>query len=283
MTVQDWLALHRTISDVVKGDRDISGVVVTHGTATIEETGYFLHLTLKLDRPVVLVGSQRPPNGLSSDAGLNLVNAARVAASAEARGLGVLVALNDEVHCAREVTKSSNFRLHAFRTPDVGALGSADPDGSVSIYRRPTRRHTEATEFDVAGLTELPRVDIIYSHVGADGMLIAAAVEGGSKGIVIAGMPPGRQPPAQHRALVEASRRGVLIVQSSRAGAGRVMPRTSDRDGDIVPADNLNPQKARVLAMLALTVTDDRDEIRRMFTQYLDVRRGRSSSGPGRY
>lgn len=268
MSVQDWLALHRTISDVAAGSPEISGIVVAHGTSTIEETAYFLHLTLKVDLPVVVVGAQRPPNGLSSDAGLNLVNAARVAASPEARGLGVLVLLNDEVHSAREATKTSNFRVSTFKAPDIGVLGYSDPDGVVAIYRRPVRRHTRGTEFDATALKELPRVDIVYSHVGADGYFIEAAVARGSRGIVVAGMPPGLQPPAQRQAMVEASRSGVLVVQSSRGGAGRVLARAKDVAAGIVSADNLNPQKARVLAMLALSVTDDRTEIRRMFAQY---------------
>ena len=265
---EDWLDLNRKVSEVVEGDPTIVGVVVSHGTATLEETSYFLHLGLKTNVPVVVVGSQRPPNALGSDAGINLVNALRVAASTAARGLGVLVVMNDEVQSAREVTKAANFRLHAFRSPDCGVLGYADPDGTVAIYRRPTRRHAPNTEFEVRNLKHLPPVEIVYSYAGVDGRLIEAAVKNGNKGIIVAGMPPGLTSPAQRQAMIEASRRSVLVVQSSRAGSGRVGDRGINFEPGIIGADNLNPQKARVLAMLALTVSEDRDNIRRVFREY---------------
>src|SRR5262245_66501682 len=156
----DWLALDRAVHDAIAREAPLDGVVITHGTATLEETAYFLNLSLKADATVVVVGAQRPATGLSSDAGLNLLNAVRVAGSREARGLGVLVLLNDEIQAAREVTKASTLRLETFRSPDVGMLGYADPDGRVAIYRKPARRHAPATEFDVRGRTDLPRVDI---------------------------------------------------------------------------------------------------------------------------
>jgi L-asparaginase len=245
-----------------------AGIVITHGTATLEETAYFLNLTLKVDLPVVVVGAQRPPNGLSTDAGLNLVNAIRVAGSPNARGIGALVLLNDEVQAAREVTKGATYRLETFRSHDLGMLGYADPDGTVAIYRAPTRRHAPDTEFDVRGMTDLPRVDIAYSYAGSDGTAVRAFVEAGARGIVSAGLPPGRTPPAETEALKEARQRGVLVVQSSRAGSGRVIEPRRWREEGLVAADNLNPQKARVLAMLALTRTDDPIEVQRMFETY---------------
>lgn len=262
-----WLELNRTLSRVAS-DGSIAGIVITHGTSTLEETAYFLHLACKVSVPVVLVGAQRPPNGLASDAGLNLVNALRVAASASARGLGVLVVMGDEVHCAREVTKASNFRLDAFRTPDFGVLGYVDPDGVVGVYRRPVRRHAPDTMFDVRHRVDLPPVEIVYSEAGASAHAIAAFVAAGAKGIVVAGMPPGRASPAQRTALVEAMQRDVLVVQASRAGSGRVILRGQDRAAGFVAADNLNPQKARVLAMLALAHTSDRARIAAMFAEY---------------
>ena len=242
--------------------------MITHGTATLEETAYFLNLTLKVDATVVLVGSQRPATGLSSDAALNLLNAVRVAGSPDARGLGVLVLLNDEIQAAREVTKTSTLRLETFRSPDVGMLGYADPDGRVAIYRRPVRCHAPATEFDVRGRAELPRVDIAASYAGADGAAIRAFVAAGARAIVSASLAPGVTTPAESEALLEARRRGVLVVLSSRAGSGRVLPRTVLREQGFVVADNLNPQKARVLAMLALTRTDEVIEVQRMFDEY---------------
>jgi len=264
----DWLALDAVVHDAVAREKPLDGVVITHGTATLEETAYFLNLSLKVEATVVIVGSQRPASGLSSDAGLNLLNAVRVAGSREARGLGVLVLLNDEIQAAREVTKSSTLRLETFRSPDLGMLGYADPDGRVAIYRKPARRHAPATEFDVRGWTELPRVDIATSYAGADGAAIRAFVAAGARAIVSASLAPGVTTAAETDALLEARGRGVLVVLSSRAGSGRVLPRTSLRKQGFVVADNLNPQKARVLAMLALTHTDDPADVQRMFDEY---------------
>jgi len=264
----DWLKLVALLHETVAADPSIAGAVVTHGTATLEETAYFLNLTLKVDATVVVVGAQRPATGLSSDAALNLVNAVRVAAAPEARGLGVLVLLNDEVQAARDVTKSSTLRLETFRSPDLGMLGYADPDGRVAIYRRPVRRHAPDTEFDVRGRADLPRVDIALSYAGADGAAIQAFVAAGARAIVSAALAPGVTTPAETEALLEARRRGVLIVVSSRAGSGRVLPRTLLRERGFVVADNLNPQKARVLAMLALTRTDDPVDVQRLFDVY---------------
>ena len=263
-----WLELNREISRTAGKDAKVSGVVVTHGTSTLEETAYFLHLTVKVPVPVVLVGALRPPNGLGSDAGINLVNALRVAGASAAHDLGVLVVMNDEVHSAREVAKTSNFRLNAFQSPGFGVLGNVEPDGTVSIYRRPMRRHAPGTEFDVHGLNELPAVEIVYSYAGASAHAVEAFVAAGVRGIVVAGMPPGRPSPAQRVALIKAAENGILVVQCSRAGSGRILQRAEDRDAGFIPADNLNPQKARILAMLAIARTDDRREIVRMFGEY---------------
>jgi L-asparaginase len=268
MSPSVWLELNRRITETVASDDSIVGVVVTHGTSTLEETAYFLHLALKVRVPVVVVGAQRPPHAVSSDTGINLLNALRVAAAPAARDAGVLVVMNDEVHSARDVVKSSNFGLQAFRSPDFGGLGGIDPDGNVVMYRRPLRRHAPATEFDVGGLDELPMVEIVYSYAGASGRPVAALVEDGCRGIVFAGMPPGRASPAQSAELARAASDGVLVVQCSRAGSGRIVPRSGDRAMGFVSGDNLNPQKARVLAMLALTRTSDRSAIERMFQDY---------------
>jgi len=265
---KDWLALNEEVHATARREAPLDGVVITHGTATLEETAYFLDLTVRVDATVVLVGSQRPATGLSSDAGLNLLGALRVAGAAEARGLGVLVLLNDEIQAAREVTKTSTLRLETFRSPDLGMLGYADPDGRVAVYRRPTRRHAPDTEFDVRGRADLPRVDIAYSYAGADGTAVEAFVAAGARAIVSASLPPGMTTPAETEALLAARRRGVHVVVSSRAGSGRVLPRRVVRERGCVVADNLNPQKARVLAMLALTVTDDAGEVQRIFDEY---------------
>ena len=264
---KDWLELNLLVHEVVTRER-ADGVVITHGTATLEETAYFLNLTVKVSVPVVVVGAQRPFSGLSTDARMNLVGAVRVAGAPQARGLGVLVVLNDEIQAARDVTKSSTLRLETFRTHDLGMLGYADPDGRVAIYRRPARRHAPDTAFDVRPLPTLPRVDIAYSYAGADGTAIAAFVAAGARAIVSASMAPGVTTAAEMDALVDARRRGVLVVISTRAGSGRVLPRTLFRERGFVAADNLGPQKARILTMLALTVSDEAERLQRMFDEY---------------
>jgi L-asparaginase len=191
----------------------------------------------------------------------------RVAASAEARGLGVLVLLNDEIQAAREVTKTSTGRLQTFRSPDFGALGHADGDG-LAWYRRPIRKAAPETEFDIRGLEALPRVDIAYSYAGADGTAVRAFVAAGARGIVAAGFAPGFVTPGDAEALAEARARGVIVMQSTRAGSGRVFPTTRLAEMGFIPADNLNPQKARILLALALTVTREPAEIRRIFAMY---------------
>jgi L-asparaginase len=264
----DWLALLRIIHQSVVADPTIAGIVVTHGTATLEETAYFLNLAVKVAVPVVVVGAMRPSSALGADGGLNLLNAVRVAGSPEARGMGVMVVLNDEINAARDVTKTSNYRVQTFVSRDFGLLGYADAD-TVKFYRKPLRRSAPETEFDVIGLSELPRVDIIPAYAGADAALVDAAVKAGARGIVSAGFPSGSPSPAQKTALKQAVQAGVAVVQSSRAGSGRVIDdKVALREAGFVAADSLTPQKARILLMLALTVTTETESIRRIFDTY---------------
>ncbi len=264
----DWLKLVGLLHESVAGDPSIAGAVVTHGTATLEETAYFLNLTVKVPLPVVVVGAMRPSSALGADGGLNLLNAVRVAGCPEARGMGVVVVLNDEINAAREVAKTSNYRVQTFVSRDFGILGYADAD-KVIFYRRPMRRCAPDTEFDVSGLSALPRVDIIPAYAGADAALVEAAIQAGAKGIVSAGFPSGSPSPAQKAALKDAAKAGIAVVQSSRAGSGRVIDdKVALRDAGFVAADNLTAQKARILLMLALTVTSDTAEIRRIFETY---------------
>lgn len=262
-----WLELHRDLHQFAKENPDLDGIVITHGTATLEETAYFLNLTLKIKQPVIITGAQRPATALSTDGAMNLVNAVRVAGSPGARGLGVLVVLNDEVQAAREVSKTSTFRLQTFRTPDFGVLGQADPD-RVVFYRRPVRKHAPDTEFDVSTMRDLPRVDIVYSYAGADGAAVDAALAAGAKGIVVAGFASGLVTPAQLAALRSAQEQGVAVVHGSRVGSGRVIRAASMHAPDSIAADNLSPQKARILLMLALTISQDNKEIQRLFETY---------------
>ena len=200
----------------VAANPDLAGIVVLHGTATLEETAYALNLTAKVRVPIVVVGSQRPASALSTDAGLNLVNAVRTAASPQSRGLGVLVCLNDEIQAAREVTKTSTARLQTFRSPDFGVLGHADGD-AISYYRQPIRRRAPDTEFDIRGLDALPRVDIAYSYAGDDGTAIRAFIGAGARGIVMAAFAPGLLSPPEMEAAKEAVAAGVTVVLSSRS------------------------------------------------------------------
>jgi len=171
----DWVALRDLIHATAAQDPDIAGFVITHGTATLEETAFFLNLTLAIAHPVVLVGAQRPASALGTDAGANLVAALRVASAPEAAGLGVLVVLNDEIHAARDVVKTSTYRLQTFRSADFGALGHVDGDG-VHILRTPRRRHAPDTVFASVATFDLPRVDIVLSYAGVDGTMVEAAV-----------------------------------------------------------------------------------------------------------
>ncbi|MBB5693871.1 asparaginase [Muricoccus pecuniae] len=262
-----WKALAVLCDQLVAEDPGLAGIVIGHGTATLEETAYALHLTLKVAVPVVLVGAQRPSSALSTDAGLNLVNAVRVAAHPASRGMGVLVVLNDEIQAAREVTKTSTGRMQTFRSPDFGVLGQADGD-SVNFYRRPLRPGAPDTPFDIRGLEALPRVDIAYAYAGADGTAVRAFLAAGAQGIVSAGFAPGFCSPGEVEPLREAAARGVIVVQSTRSGSGRVFPTGKLRDLGFLTADNLSPQKARILLALALTVTRDPAGIARIFATY---------------
>jgi L-asparaginase len=262
-----WKRLAQTIENLVKQYPALSGIVILHGTSAMEETAYALSLTLTVDVPVVVTGSQRPASALSTDAGMNIYNAVRVAACPEARGLGVLVCLNDEIHAAREVTKTSNGRLQTFKAPDFGALGHADGD-RVVFYRKPVRTTYPHTEFALDGMDAMPRVDISYSYAGSDGTAIRAFVAAGAKGIVGAAFAPGLLGPDDMAAMKEAAAQGVRVVLSSRAGSGRVFGPSHNRAAGFLQADNLNPQKARILLALALSKTNDLSEIQRIFNMY---------------
>lgn len=263
----EWRDLVSICERLVGDHPDLAGIVIGHGTATLEETAYALSLTLTVDVPVVLVGSQRPMSALSSDAGLNLVAAIRTAAAVQSRGRGVLVVLNDEIQAAREVTKTSVARLQTFRTPDFGVLGHVD-GASVQYYRRSERAHAPGTPFDIRALAALPRVDVAYAYADADGTAVRAFAAAGARGLVSAGLAPGMTPPLEADALEEAAAAGILVVQSTRAGSGVVPLSTRLKTRGILSADNLTPQKARILLALALTVSHDPAAVARFFATY---------------
>ena len=264
----EWLGLARRINQIFRNEPDVAGVAITHGTATLEETSYFLHLTVKSTRPVVITGAMRPPTALSTDSDLNLLDAVRTAGCPEAAGLGVLTVLNNEIQCGRDVTKASTFRVETFRPNELGFLGYADSDGKVVFYRAPLRRHTVDTPFVVDDMTTLPRIDIVYSYAGADGLLVDAVRANRSDGLILAGFGGGTFPPAVIDAAVKLVEDGIPVVLASRSTAGRVVMTPKKEEQGFIVSDNLLPQKARVLLMLGLTVTQDRHELQQLFYDY---------------
>ena len=268
ITPEHWLGLAKRINQIFRDDPGAAGVAVTHGTATLEETAYFLNLTVKSNRPVVITGAMRPPTGLGTDSDVNLMDAIRVAAAPQSAGRGVLTILNNQIQAARDVTKTNSYRLETFQAPDFGFLGYADSDEEVVFYRRPDRAHTVNSEFDVEGVDRLPRVDIALAYAGADGLVIKALAQMGVDGMVAAGLGSGGSPPPFMAALKELSDAGLPVVIATHTGSGRVVQtRRFTEDGYIV-ADNLTPKKARILLMLALTATKDPAEIQRMMLTY---------------
>jgi L-asparaginase len=257
---KEWLQLAGRIHGLTA-----DGVVITHGTATLEETAYFLHLAVKTDRPVVLTGAMRPPTAVGTDADLNLLDAIRLAAHADAAGRGVLTILNNEIQSARDVTKSNAFRVDTFHSRDFGVLGYVDSDARVLFYRDVTRPHTTATPFDVRGKKELPRVDMVYSYAGGDGVLVDALIERRPDGIVLVGFGGGSYPAAFREAGERAVKAGIPVVLATRSWNGRVVTTPRMQAQGFIVCDDLMPQKARILLMLALTVTRDRERIQEMF------------------
>jgi L-asparaginase len=239
-----------------------TGAVVTHGTATLEETAYFLNLVVHSNKPVVVVGAMRPFTGISRDGPLNLYNAIRTAVTPAAKGKGVMVLLNDEINAARDVTKTNTERVNTFESRDLGPIGFADSD-RVVFYRNLLYRHTFKSEFSVDDRTDLPQVDIVYGYQEGTRAAIDMLVNAGAKGIILDDSAPGFG-----AAVKDWSPKGIVFVQSDRKGSGRVLssPRSAERG--VVTADNLNAQKSRQLLRMALTKTTDLKEIQRIFDQY---------------
>ncbi|MDQ3523326.1 MAG: asparaginase [Gemmatimonadota bacterium] len=275
ITPEHWITLARRINELFQTRPDLRGVVVTHGTDTIEETAFFLDLTVGSCRPVVVTGAMRRAADVGAEGPANLYNSIRLAAAPGARGRGTMVLLNDEIHAARFVTKANTSRLDAFASPDAGPLGVTDPD-TVVFHHPPSRacpsRGVEAPTYDLRSVGALPRVDIVYSYIGADSMTVEALVNAGARGLVLASVGRGGTPPGQGAALRRAVDRGIFVLVSSRTGSGRVPFREREGmegwrpgRGAAFGADDLNPQKARILLMLALARTQDPREIARYF------------------
>jgi L-asparaginase len=263
-----WLKLAKRVNELLSG-RDVDGVVITHGTDTMEETAFFLNLAVKSDKPVVLVGSMRPATAISADGPGNLYNAVAVAASPGAKGRGVMVVLNDEVHAARNVTKTDTTNVETFKSLNRGPVALAHT-GKIAWFEQMDRRHTSRSEFDLASRAQLPRVDIIYAHANMSPDLIDSAVKSGAKGLIVAGVGDGNMTKEAMTALSRAAKAGVVIVRSTRLVGGLVL-RNNEVDDDkagFVASGEFTAPKARVLLQAGLTKTSDVKQIQRMFNEY---------------
>ena len=264
--LDNWLALAKRTNEML-ASKEVDGVVITHGTDTLEETAYFLNLVVKSSKPVVLTASMRPSTGLSADGPLNLVNAVALAASPSAHGKGVMVSMNDVISSAFGVMKTNTTNVATFKSPDGGELGYMQ--NSVPFFiSAPLKRHTIDSEFDVSQLQSLPRVDVNYTTLGSDGLLIDAAVAAGARGIVNAGVGHANMPAATMSSLVAARKKGVAIVVGSRVMTGIVTPTGAFTQAGFVTSMMHSAQKSRILLMLALTKTQDPQEIQRIFNEY---------------
>jgi len=268
MNDEVWLKLANRVNALV-AQADVAGVVITHGTDTIEETAYFLNLVVKSRKPVVLTAAMRPATALSADGPLNFFNAVAVAADKNAAGRGVLVVVNDWIHDAESLTKTSTTAVQTFMSPLEGLIGTV-AYGKADFYRNPIGKHTAGSEFSLQGVTALPRVDIIMAHENMDGALINAAVAAGAKGIVIAGVGNGNLTKPAVDALAAVAKKGVICVRSSRVVTGRVgrnVELEDDKLGFVASLDK-NPQKARVLLRLALLKQRSPSDVQRLFSEY---------------
>lgn len=261
-----WLTLAKKINIVLNDS--IDGVVVTHGTDTMEETAFFLHLTIASNKPVVLVGAMRPSSAMSADGPKNLYNAVALATSLKASGKGVMIAMNDKIQSARWASKMHTSNTDSFHSPNQGDMGYM-LDGDIFLHSHTSRPHTTASIFRVDKLKTLPKVDILYSYSN-DGSAVAAEAlfNAGAKGIVVAGSGAGNIHKNHRDKLKELTQKGLIVVQSSRTGAGIVKVNEKDNELGFIGAGDLNPQKARVLLMLALTKTQDPLEIAKIFRTY---------------
>ncbi len=267
MTDDIWFRLAGRVNALLSRP-GVDGIVITHGTDTMEETAYFLNLTVHSDKPVVLTGAMRPATAISADGPMNLLNAIRLAASPEAAGKGVLLTLNDTIEAARETSKTHTTAVDTFQSLTTGSVGAMG-DGHVTFYREPSGCHTTASEFDLDDVTALPYVPIIYGHANMDTVFIDAAVKAGAKGIVYAGMGNGSIHKTAEAALAEASKNGIIVVRSTHAAKGAVIPaEPSYAEAHFIDSHLLNPQKARILLQLALTKTSDPAAIQAMFLKY---------------
>jgi len=268
MSFDIMLKVAKRINELMKSS-DIDGFVITHGTDTMEETAFFLNLVVKGDKPVVMVGSMRPSTAVSADGPLNLYNAVGVAIDPNAKGRGVLVVMNDWIHAAHSLTKTSTTAIQTFMSPLRGVVGIATY-GKNDFYNTPQWKHTSQSEFDIANVDKLPRVDIVFACADMPSDLIDASVTNGAKGIVIAGVGNGNMNKSSLEAAANAVKKGVVVVRSSRVATGSVgrNVEVNDDEGGFVASDELNPQKSRILLSLALLKQRSKADIQNLFTTY---------------
>lgn len=268
MTFDIMLTLAKRCNTLLSAD-SVDGIVITHGTDTMEETAFFLNLVVKSDKPVVLVGAMRPSTAVSADGPLNLYDAVAVAADPNAKGRGVLVVMNDWIHGAHSLTKTSTTAIQTFMSPLRGLVGISTY-GKNDFYNSPSWKHTSATEFDVSNVTKLPRVDILYAYADMSPDLIDASVANGAHGIVIAGVGNGNMNKSSLEAACQAVKKGVVVVRSSRVVTGTVGRNVEVNDDEMgfVASDELNPQKSRILLTLALLKPRTTAELQGLFQTY---------------
>jgi L-asparaginase len=268
MNDEVWLKLAKRVNEVLRS-ADTDGVLITHGTDTLEETSYFLSLVTKSDKPVVVVGSMRPATAVSADGPGNIYNGVATIASAGARGKGTLVVLNDEIHYARNVVKTNTTSVQTFQSINRGPAGVVHT-GKIQWFEPMDRKVGNASEFSVEALDKLPRVDVLYAHASMSVDLIEAAVRGGAQGIVVAGVGDGNMTKPALDALTKAAKSGVVVVRSTRLASGVVLRNNEVNDDELglVVSGELNPAKSRVLLQLALTKTQEPARIQKMFNEY---------------
>lgn len=268
MSFDIMMKLAKRINELTSGG-NVDGIVITHGTDTMEESAYFLNLTVKSDKPVVMVGSMRPSTAVSADGPLNLYNAVAVAADPQAKGRGVLVVMNDQIHGAHSLTKTSTTSVQTFMSPLRGVVG-VTAYGKDDWYNTPPWKHTSESEFDIANATKLPRVDIVFADEDMEPDLIDASVNAAAKGIVIAGVGNGNMNKASVDAAAAAVKKGVVVVRSSRVATGMVDRNVEVNDDELgfIASDELNPQKSRILLSLALLTPHTPAQIQELFRTY---------------
>jgi L-asparaginase len=269
MTVQIWIKLARRINEIFSKN-EADGVVVTHGTDTEEETAYFLNLTVKSDKPVVLTGAMRAATAISTDGPKNLYDAIIVASDTQSKGKGVMVAFNEILYDAKNVIKVNTTNVNAFASPNTGPIGQVY-DGDVVFYNQPLNKKNDNTPFDVSKLDTLPKIEIAYMYVDASATAMNSFINDRVDGIVIAASGNGDFNKSILQAVDTAVRKGIAVVRSTRVASGRVTQSSlvfDDKKLGTIASDNLNPQKARILLMLALTITKDKNKIQQMFLQY---------------